>query len=121
MARLLPSEAVRRAAALRVQRFAPAVQLGTAAAVGGRVLDTEEARVCVVERWGGDLCGFLNVLTRGELAHLASALNLDTAGRSSELRERLWVEGARLERGGAEDAGLVQPRPIVLGGHLVVQ
>jgi len=119
MARQLSSDAVRRLAALRVQRFA-AIQLG-AGPVSRVALDTEEARTRVIDRWAGDLCGFLNALMRGELAELAIAMNVETAGRSPDLRERLWDVGARFERGDVDVSGLVQPRPIVLGGHLVVQ
>ncbi|MDQ3336126.1 MAG: hypothetical protein M4D80_13235 [Myxococcota bacterium] len=118
MAGLLPSETVRRIAALRVQRFAPR-QLGAASTV--RTLDTDEARAHAIDRWADDLCGLLNALTRGELAELAIAMNLDGAGKSPDLRVRLWEAGAQLERGDADVSDFVQPRPIVLGGHLVVQ
>ena len=118
MARQLSSDAVRRLAALRVQRFAAIHGAGPVSRVA---LDTEEARTRVIDRWAGDLCGFLNALMRGELAELAIAMNVETAGRSPDLRERLWDVGARFERGDVDVSGLVQPRPIVLGGHLVVQ
>jgi hypothetical protein len=118
MARQLSSDAVRRLAATRVHRFGPA-QLG--ASVAPRVLDADEAHVLVVERWSADLCSFLNALMRGELAQLAIALHLEGDGRSADLRERLWTLGAQLERGDTEVGDLVQPRPIVLGGHLVIQ
>jgi hypothetical protein len=75
----------------------------------------------VNERWGGDLCGLLNAMTRGELAQLAAALRLDASGRSPALRWALWAHGAVLERGGCEVSPGLQPRPILLGGHLVVQ
>lgn len=124
MAGLLPSEAVRRLAALRVPRFEAAplgIGLGTVTAPARAVLDVDQARAAVVARWGGDLCGLLNALVRGELAMLAAALNLDPIGRSPALRARLWEAGAALERGDADVPAVVQPRPIVLGGHLVVQ
>ena len=114
-AELLAPEAVRRLAALRVVRF------DATAVIAERGLDVERARARVVERWSSDLCGLLNVLTRGELAALAARLSLDAAGRSPVLRERLWRRGAALESGGAEVPPALQPRPIVLGGHLVVQ
>jgi hypothetical protein len=109
-ARALPAEAVRRLAALRVSRFDP-----------GRPpprhdADTDEARALVCARWADDLCGLLNALTRGELAALAKR-----DGRSPELRAELWEAGAALERGGTEISATLQPRPVVLGGHLVVQ
>ena len=119
MARQLSSDAVRRLAALRVRRFA-ALQLG-AGPVSRVTLDTDEACTRVIDRWAGDLCGLLNALTRGELAQLAIAMNVEAAGRSPDLRERLWGVGARLERGDVDVSDFVQPRPIVLGGHLVVQ
>jgi hypothetical protein len=131
MARQLSREAVRRLAALRVQRFTPA----HGAVLGGpsappaapvpsearRVLDNDEAQARVVERWGGDLCGLLNALTRGELGALAEALGVPAQGRSPELRAALWEHGARLETGGEPVSPALQPRPVLLGGHLVLQ
>jgi hypothetical protein len=112
---LVAPEAIRRLAALRVVRFD--------AFDGGdrRQRDIDEARARVLARWADDLCGLLNAMTRGELAALASALRIDSAGRSHDLRARLWDHGAALERAGLDIALAVQPRPIVLGGHLVVQ
>ena len=124
MARQLPPEAVRRMAALRVQRFAapvPMQLIDTAIARERVVLDVDQACERVRDRWAGDLCGFLNVMTHGELGQLALALGLEDAGRSAELRDRLWQAGARFERGDDDVSDHVQPRPIVLGGHLVVQ
>jgi hypothetical protein len=119
MARQLSPEAVRRLAASRVHRFAAVSRVSSAVA-----LDTDEARAVVIDRWGGDLCGFLNALTRGELARLAAEVGMEVpreGARSPALRARLWDVGAAIERAGVEvDAG-VQPRPVVLGGHLVVQ
>jgi hypothetical protein len=47
---------------------------------------------------------------------------LPTTGTSPELREALWDRGAALERGDAVPvSNVLQPRPVVLGGHLVVQ
>jgi hypothetical protein len=85
-------------------------------------VDIDEARVRVLARWGDDLCGFLNAMSREELAHVARALGVPDDGvRSPALRAALWEAGAQLERGDAELAPGVQPRPIILGGHLVVQ
>jgi hypothetical protein len=120
MVSLLPPEAIRRAAAIRragasPERTAPR-----------RPLDVDEASARVVERWGGDLCGLLNALTRGELAVLALRLGIRgepsaPGSRSPVLRDLLWQRGAALERADAEVSPAVQPRPILLGGHLVVQ
>ncbi len=136
MARQLPREAVRRLAALRVGRFTPAnamvigarpgeplacVFAGGASGRANEPLDNDEAHAAVVARWGGDLCGLLNALTRGELGALAQALGVPAEGRSPELRAALWEHGARLETGGAEVSPALQPRPVVLGGHLVLQ
>jgi len=118
-ARQAPSDAVRRLAALRVVRF-DRERVGE----GVRGLDRDAARVRVCERWGDDLCGFLNALTRGELCALAESLGMPVSAtvRAPELRERLWQRGAELERGGARDIGpALQPRPVLLGGHPVVQ
>ena len=111
---LLPPEGIRRLAALR-SRAAGHVPAPRGA------LDTAQATERVIARWGGDLCGLLNAMTRAELAVLALQLGVPAAGRSPELREALWQRGAALERGGAEVSPAVQPRPIVLGGHLVIQ
>jgi hypothetical protein len=119
IAQRLPPETVRRLAALRAWRFRanrpqPVV----------RVFDIDQARTHVIARWGDDLCGLLNAMTRGELAQLADELGIPApqrVDRSPALRAALWDAGARLERGDAEIAPTVQPRPIVLGGHLVVQ
>jgi hypothetical protein len=136
MARRLPREAVRRLAALRVLRFAPGpaplldvapgrtagAPLPPAAQPGPRrALDNDEAHARVIERWGGDLCGLLNALTRGELGALAAELAVSAEGRSPDLRAALWAYGARYEAGGAHVSPALQPRPIVLGGHLVLQ
>jgi hypothetical protein len=123
IAALLPVEAVRRLAALRVGRFETLGLLGESRRSGGRVLDNDEALARVIARWGDDLCGLLNALTRGELAALATELRIEPLAnvRSFELRELLWEHGAALERGAAEVTRNVQPRPVVLGGHLVIQ
>jgi len=78
-------------------------------------------RTDISARWGADLCGLLNALTRGELAAIAAQLDVTREGRAPELRERLWHCGAALERGDNEVSSSVQPRPVVLGGRLVVQ
>lgn len=123
MARQLSRETVRRLAALRVHRFTPAraTILGAPPTEERRALDNDEAHARVIARWGGDLCGLLNALTRGELGALAESLGVPAGGRSPELRAALWDHGARLEAGGVEVTPALQPRPIVLGGHLVVQ
>ena len=115
MVALLPSDAIRRLAALR----RPGAADPGAAPRGA--IDTSEAVARVIARWGGDLCGLLNAMTRAELAALALQLGVAAAGRSPELREALWQRGAALERGDTEVSPAVQPRPIVLGGHLVIQ
>jgi hypothetical protein len=133
----LPPEAVRRLAVLRGPRGGEPG--GPGGALGSRpvprpVLDVEQANEHVLARWGGDLCGLLNAMTRGELAELAAQLGVSpvaAAGtastaapatvRAPALRAALWEHGAALERGAAEVSPAVQPRPIVLGGHLVIQ
>ncbi|HET7505338.1 MAG TPA: hypothetical protein VFK02_30170 [Kofleriaceae bacterium] len=115
MVSLLPPEVVRRLATLRPHRFAgePGRPRGA--------LDVEQASARVIERWGGDLCSLLNAMTRGELGALAHRLGARAPARSPELRATLWERGAALERGEIDVSPAVQPRPIVLGGHLVVQ
>ncbi|HEY5923716.1 MAG TPA: hypothetical protein VIV11_18670 [Kofleriaceae bacterium] len=112
---LLAPEALRRLAALRVIRFE------AHDVIAERGLDIASAHERVLARWDGDLCGFLNALTRGELAAIAARLVVPNDGPAPALRERLWQHGARLESGGVELPPTLQPRPIVLGGHLVVQ
>jgi len=119
-AALLPSEAVRRLAGLRVYRYEGGGQEPR------RNLDVDEARAAVLLRWGDDLCGLLNAMTNGELVALARVLaargvGATTETRSPALRAALWDRGAALERGSIELAAHLQPRPVVLGGHLVVQ
>jgi hypothetical protein len=115
----LAPDAIRRLAALRVNRFEAGARDHVPAA--RHALDAGEARARVIDRWGHELCGLLNAMTRGELAVLAAAERLDPTGRSPELRARLWDHGAAIERGGADVPATLQPRPVVLGGHLVVQ
>jgi hypothetical protein len=107
MISLLPPEAVRRLAALRAGRR--------------RALDVDQATAHAIARWDTDLCGLLNAMTRGELGAIARRCGLADAGRSPALREALWSHGAALERGGDVASPGLQPRPIVLGGHLVIQ
>ena len=119
-AALLPSEAVRRLAALRVYRYEGGGQTPR------RDLDVDEAREAILVRWGDDLCGLLNAMTNGELVALARVLaarglGATTETRSPALRAALWDRGAALERGGIELVAHLQPQPVVLGGHLVVQ
>jgi len=111
----LPPEAIRRLAALR-RRAA-----GQGAPEPRGAIDVEQATVRVIARWGGDLCGLLNAMTRGELAVLAVQLGVRAAPRAPALRTLLWEHGAAVERGAVEVSRAVQPRPIVLGGHLVIQ
>ncbi len=117
MAPLISSDAVRRLAALRVQRFdrtrAPARTAAT----------TEQAVATVIARWGNDLCALLNAMNRDELVDLATAMRIATASdaRAEDLRVALWDRGAEIERDGVSVSTMIQPRPIVLGGHLVVQ
>jgi len=115
MVSLLPPEVIRRLAALRLHRFV------AGAPEPRSVLDVEQAAARLLARWGGDLCGLLNAMTRGELAALALRLAVPADQRSPALRAALWDRGAALERDGVEVGPGVQPRPIVLGGHLVVQ
>jgi hypothetical protein len=115
----LPPEVIRRLAALRPARFAAAAHEPRA------TLDVEQATARLLARWDTDLCGLLNAMTRGELAGLALRIDLPVGlrgpARSPALRAALWDRGAALERGGVAISPAVQPRPIVLGGHLVVQ
>ncbi len=118
MTAMLAPETIRRLAALRANRFAArATPLTTGS------LDIAEATKRVVARWSDDLCGLLNAMTRGELAQLAQRMRLriDDTGRSPTLRADLWNRGAELERNGVEIPAALQPRPILLGGHLVIQ
>jgi hypothetical protein len=115
MSSLLPPEVIRRLAALRPHRFAGRVDEPRG------VLDIAEACARVIARWDADLCGLLNALTRGELVVLALRLGVRAELRSPTLRAALWDRGAALERGDGWVSPAVQPRPIILGGHLVVQ
>ncbi len=117
-AQLASSDAVRRLAALRVLRFDRSTMAASR-------LDTDAARRRVADRWGDDLCGLLNAMTRGELALLAAELGVAVtttdAARAPALRVALWQRGAELERRGAAVSAMLQPRPVLLGGHLVIQ
>lgn len=110
----LAPQSLRRVAALESGRF----EASTAVQRQAEPMDLHQAFRCVVGRFGGDLCGFLNVLTRSELAQVACAQVLVPSERSPELRVALWNRGAELERAGASVSPAVQPRPVVLGGHL---
>lgn len=120
MAGKLPASAVRRLASLRANRFERAAALFS---IPPPALDNEQAVARVVERWSDDLCGLLNAMTRDELLALATAMRsgVPAGARSYELREMLWHVGAQLERAGSDIATALQPRPVILGGHLVVQ
>jgi len=117
MASLIAPEALRRLAALRANRFD-----AWAGAPSASLVDVEQARAIVIDRWAEDLCGLLNAMTRGELAELAKRLRLvvDDGSRSPALRCALWARGAELERAGTEIPPGLQPRPRLLGGHLVI-
>lgn len=114
-AALVPSDVVRRLAALRVVRF-DVERYGEPE----RGLDADAARDHVVTRWGDDLCGFLNTLTKDELIALAEHLRI-AGDKAPDLRAKLWQRGAQLEAGGADVGVRLQPRPVLLGGHLVIQ
>lgn len=113
---LLSPQSLRRVAALEARRFAPWDDLARCASP----LDLGQSHARVVARWGGDLCGLLNVLVGSELAQLARAHGLASSGRSPVLRAALWECGAALERGGSEVSTAIQPRPVLLGGHLCI-
>ncbi|MFT3699381.1 MAG: hypothetical protein QM831_39905 [Kofleriaceae bacterium] len=116
----LAPESLRRVAALEVRRFEPTLfKLG--AVPPSYDLDLETSFLRVVERWRDDLCGLLNALVKDELAALAHREELRADLPAPELRSRLWDRGAYLERLGAPTEPGLQPRPVVLGGHLVVQ
>lgn len=117
-AQLVSVEAARRLASLPASRFA---REGAGPIERPSEATGDEARAHVALRWQGDLCGMLNAMTRDELVEVAGRLVLDREGKAGELRARLWAKGADLERAGAELPPGVQPRPVVLGGHLVVQ
>lgn len=114
-AALVPSDVVRRLAALRVVRF-DTERYGEPE----RGLDADAAREHVMTRWGDDLCGFLNVLTKDELTALAEHLRIG-GDKAPDLRAKLWQRGAQLETGGLDVGSVLQPRPVLLGGHLVIQ
>jgi hypothetical protein len=119
LAGLLSPDAARRLAARPVDRFA----LTLGGAPRRRELDAGEARRAIGARWGDDLIGLLNACTRGELAALAGRLHLPaaTTAAAPALRAAVWDAGAALERGGSAVTPGLQPRPVVLGGHLVIE
>ncbi len=115
---MISSDVARRLARLPQLRF----DGGPPIAVPAR-LDVEDARHVVVRRWGADLCGLLNAMTRDELAAACRALRVDSPSdaKSPKLRELVWAAGAELERGGLREVPpALQPRPRTLGGHLVI-
>src|SRR5450432_2010606 len=118
----LAPESLRRVAALEARRFEPTL-LGEVPR--SYDLDLETAHARVVERWRDDLCGLLNALVRDELADLGRRegmhRNVIDDASVPELRVALWDRGAQLERRGASEVPALQPRPVVLGGHLVIQ
>ncbi|MBV8756550.1 MAG: hypothetical protein JO257_04725 [Deltaproteobacteria bacterium] len=116
-AQRLPGDSVRRLAARRVIRFDALDEDGAARPGATRGVTVDEARAIVAARWRGDLCGLLNALTRGDLETLCER----SGARSPELRLAAWELGAALERGGTDVPPVLQPRPVLLGGHLVVQ
>lgn len=129
MAPLISRDAVRRLAALRVQRFDRTRVPARVAAT------TEQAVATVIARWGNDLCALLNAMNRDELVELATEMRVSVGreerassdarasneARADELRVALWDRGAEIERDGISVSTMIQPRPIVLAGHLVVQ
>jgi hypothetical protein len=129
-ASLLPGDALRRLASLRTYRYESGGRGLTAPEPSRRDRDIDEARSHVCARWSDDLCGLLNALTHGELSALASARSAASRSdprsdlRSPDLRALLWDRGAALERSGSDVSDIpasLQPRPILLGGHLVIQ
>ena len=118
----LAPESLRRVAALEIRRFEPSL-LGEAPA--SYDLDLEIAHARVVERWREDLCGMLNALVRDELAEVARRegvyRQVIDAASVPAMRLLLWTRGAWLERRGAPEVPVLQPRPVILGGHLVIQ
>lgn len=118
----LAPESLRRVAALEPPRHEPTL-LGEAPP--SYEIDLDTAHVRIVERWRDDLCGLLNALVREELAGLARREGLHrhviVDASASALRLALWDLGAVLERAGADASVALQPRPVILGGHLVVQ
>src|SRR5258705_12908840 len=91
---LLPIDAVRRLAAVRVGRF------DTASEIDARDLDNDDAIAAVIERWGGDLCGLLNAMTPGELATVVGRAGVAARGRAPELPAARWEAGAALRGDG---------------------
>ncbi|HEU0029459.1 MAG TPA: hypothetical protein VFQ53_02415 [Kofleriaceae bacterium] len=124
-ARLLPPPCARRLAVLRHGRFERAVPtlFGLAGAARHEALDNDESVAAVIARWRDDLCGLLNAMTRGELAALAHVCRVAVAAgaKSAALRLALWQHGASVETAGVPVSAAVQPRPVILGGHLVIQ
>ncbi|MEO6771440.1 MAG: hypothetical protein ABI467_00260 [Kofleriaceae bacterium] len=117
----LAPESLRRVAALEPRRFEPTL-LGEAPP--SYDLDLEASHARIVERWRDDLCGLLNALVRDELDTLVRREGTrERVAEASvpELRLALWECGARLERAGVPADAVLQPRPVILGGHLVVQ
>ncbi|HET9990833.1 MAG TPA: hypothetical protein VFQ65_20020, partial [Kofleriaceae bacterium] len=117
----LAPESLRRVAAQGPRRFELTL-LGEPPPSYELDLDTAHARI--VERWRDDLCGLLNALVRDELAELARREGIhgqviDDAS-VPDMRLALWDRGALLERAGAASNVALQPRPVILGGHLVV-
>lgn len=116
MTSLLAPECVRRLAVLRANRF----DARPTPSISG-ALDVAQATARVVDRWCDDLCGLLNAMTHAELCALATRLRITATGRSAELRIAVWSRGAELEACGVPVTAGLQPRPILLGGHLVIQ
>src|SRR5260221_10762262 len=94
----LPPGAIRRLAALRGRGVAPGGEPGLRDMPRGAI-DVEQATVRVIARWGGELCGLLNAMTRGELAVLALQLGIAAAPSAPALRAPLWDHGASIQRG----------------------
>jgi hypothetical protein len=80
----------------------------------------------VGDRFAGDLVELLNACRGDDLDRLARAVGIDAPAvrgpRQPAMRDALWRWGAALEAGGPALAGTpLQPRPVLLGGHLVIQ
>lgn len=118
----LAPESLRRVAALEPPRHEPTL-LGEAPP--SYELDLDAAHARVLERWRDDLCGLLNALVRDELAELSrrEGIHRQVIEDASvpALRLALWRRGADLERSGHDEVPQVQPKPVILGGHLVIQ
>lgn len=113
-----------------VKEFAAELDRGAIVATLGRrgvpkgasAVATQALRQRLVHRYQDSLARFLNCTHRQELETFATAHELETIGSIGGLRARLWLHGAELEAGSADELGSPwQPVPIVLGSRLVYQ